>query len=101
MSEQSVVLTAVDRITAEALELTELARTGVPGRVRVLDVRELWPVGVLAGRLSVQVAGGASYPASFPGPFTAPAVARVQDGGTFDARIDPQRPDRVYVDWLG
>ena len=101
MTEQTVVLTAVDRITAEALELSELARTGVPGRATVLDVRELWPVGVLEVRLSVRVAGGPPYPALFLGPFSPPALTRVQDGGTFAARVDPQRPERVYVDWLG
>jgi hypothetical protein len=100
MSEQTVVLTDLDRLTAEQLELSELARTGVPGQARVLDVRELWPVGVLEVRLFVRVAGGASYPALFLGPVTPPALARVQDGGSFAARVDPQRPERVYVDWL-
>ena len=101
MSEQTVMLDAVDRATAERLELAELARTGVPGQARVLDVRELWPTDVLEVRLSVRVAGGASYPALFRGPVTAPALERVQDGGPFAARVDPERPERVYVDWLG
>jgi hypothetical protein len=101
MSEQTVVLSPADRLAAEQLELSELARTGVPGQARVLDVRELWPVGVLEVRLSVRVADGAAYPALFLGPVTAPALARVQDGGAFAARVDPQRPERVYVDWLG
>ena len=39
---------------------------------------------------SVRVAGGASYPALFLGPVTPPALARVQDGGSFAARVDPK-----------
>jgi hypothetical protein len=100
-----VIFTEQDRITAEQLELAELNRTGVPGRAQVLDVRETGRyVGedpILEVRLSVRVGGGVPYPAMFWGPVAPPAVARAQDGGAFAARVDPQRPERVYVDWLG
>jgi hypothetical protein len=100
-----VIFTEVDRITAEQLELAELAHTGVPAIAQVLDVREtgryLHDDPVIEVRLLVRVNGGPPYPAMFWGPVAAPGLARAQDGGAFAARIDPQRRDRVYVDWLG
>jgi hypothetical protein len=101
MSEQTVVFTDLDRLTAEQLELSELARTGVPGQARVLDVRELWPVGVLEGTPVGARGRWGVVPALFLDPVTPPALARVQDGGSFAARVDPHRPERVYVHWLG
>ena len=78
---------ALDVTLGNDFELSELSRTGVPGQARVLDVRELWPVGVLEVRLAVRVAGGASYPALFLGPCTPPALARVP----------PAEPSRVLA----
>jgi hypothetical protein len=99
------IFTEVDRITAEQLELEELARTGVPAIAQVLDVREtgiyLDDDPVIEVRLLVRVNGGPPYPAMFWGPITPSDLARAQDGGAFTARVDPHQPDRVYVDWLG
>ena len=85
-------------------DLTDLAETGVPGQAQPFDLRETGAFvdrePVLEVLMSVRrVDGGPPYPAMYLGPIAEPALGRAQDGLTFAARIDPQCPDRVFVDW--
>ncbi|GIF77356.1 hypothetical protein [Asanoa siamensis] len=94
-------------MTTESLQrddLTDLARTGLPAQAQPLDLRETGAYvdrePVLEVLISVRrVDGGPPYPAMYLGPIAEPFLGRAQDGLPFAARIDPQRPDRVLVDW--
>jgi hypothetical protein len=85
-------------------DLAELAQTGLPGHAQPFDLRETGTFvdrePVLEVLMSVRrVDGGPPYPAMYLGPIAEPALGRAQDGLPFAARIDPQCPDRVFVDW--
>jgi hypothetical protein len=83
----------------------ELLRDGLAGTARLTSVTQTTTTvndqPVLELQLVVSVPGRPDYPASLRQMVPLIRLARTQPGAVLAVKVDPQRPDRIGIDWDG